>query len=79
VTIVNLAIGPRTFRPSIFGKVATATYIVTAVAAMLFDYLRRRSILVDLCVYASLVLTILSSLHYIWHAARIIDESRAGV
>jgi cardiolipin synthase (CMP-forming) len=78
VTIVNLAIGPRTFRPSIFGKAATATYIVTAVTAMLFNYLRRHSVLVDLCVYASLVLTLLSSLHYIWHAARIIDESRAG-
>ena len=31
VAIVNLAIGPRTFRPSIYGKIATATYIVTAV------------------------------------------------
>ena len=39
VAIVNLAIGPRTFRPSIFGKIATATYIVTAVVAMLFNYL----------------------------------------
>jgi cardiolipin synthase len=78
VTIVNLAIGPRTFRPSIFGKAATATYIVTAVAAMLFNYLRRPSIVVDLCVYASLVLTLVSSLHYIWHAARIIEDSRAG-
>jgi cardiolipin synthase len=77
VTIVNLAIGPRTFRPSTFGKAATATYIVTAVAAMLFNYLRRHSIIVDLFVYASLVLTLLSSLHYIWHAARIIEESRA--
>src|SRR5215467_8081990 len=35
VAIVNLAIGPRTFRPSIFGKVATGTYIMTAVIAML--------------------------------------------
>src|SRR6187200_3412893 len=31
VAIVNLALGPRTFRPSPLGKVATATYIVTAV------------------------------------------------
>ena len=37
VAIVNLAIGRRTFRPSIFGKIATATYIVTAVAAMFFN------------------------------------------
>ena len=40
VAIVNLAIGPRTFRPSIFGKIATATYIVTAVVAMFFNYPR---------------------------------------
>src|SRR5438067_4251961 len=35
VAIVNLAIGPRTFQPSVFGKVATATHILTAASAML--------------------------------------------
>ena len=73
VAIVNLAIGPRTFRPSMFGKVATATYIVTAVVAMLFNYLRYHSVLVDAFIYASLAITVISSLHYIWHAARIIE------
>ena len=77
VTIVNLAIGPRTFQPSIFGKTATAIYIVTAVAAMLFNYLQHHSVVVDVCVYASLAITLVSSLHYIWHAARIIDAPRA--
>ena len=78
VTIVNFAIGPRTFRPSIFGKIATATYIVTAVVAMLFNYLRTHSVLFDVMVYASLAITLVSGFHYIWHAARIIDESRAS-
>src|SRR5260221_10360322 len=32
VAVVNLAIGRRMFRPSIFGQVATASYIVTYVA-----------------------------------------------
>jgi len=73
VAIVNLAIGPRTFRPSIFGKIATATYIVTAVVAMFFNYQRYHSVVVDLAVYASLAITLISSLHYIWHAAQIID------
>ena len=50
VTIVNFAIGRRTFQPSIFGKAATAIYIVTAVAAMLFNYLGRHSSLVDVLV-----------------------------
>ena len=48
MAIVNLAIGPRTFRPSIFGKIATATYIVTAVVAMFFNYLGYHSVVVDL-------------------------------
>jgi cardiolipin synthase len=78
VTIVNFAIGPRTFQPSTFGKIATATYIVTAVVAMLFNYLRTHSVLFDVMVYASLAITLVSGFHYIWHAARIIDESRAG-
>ena len=73
VAIVNLAMGPRTFRPSIFGKIATATYIVTAVVALFFNYRGYHSSLVDLFVYASLVITIVSALHYMWHAARIIE------
>jgi cardiolipin synthase len=74
VTIVNLAMGPRTFRPSMFGKAATATYILTAVVAMLFNYIGIRAVMVDAFIYASAVITVVSSLHYIWHAARIIDE-----
>jgi cardiolipin synthase (CMP-forming) len=73
VAIVNLAIGPRTFRPSIYGKIATATYIVTAVAAMLFNYLGYHSAVVDLGVWVSLAITLVSAFHYIWHARRIID------
>ena len=79
VTIVNLAIGRRTFRPSIYGKTATATYIMTAIFAMLFNYLGYHSIVVDVFIYASLAITLVSSLHYIRHAARIIEESRASV
>jgi len=73
VIIVNLAIGRRTFHPSIFGKIATATYVVTAVAAMFFNYRGYHSHWVDALVYASLAITAVSSLHYIWHARRIIE------
>jgi cardiolipin synthase (CMP-forming) len=73
VAIVNLAIGPRTFAPSIFGKIATATYIVTAVVAMVFNYLGYHSVLFDAAVGASLIITVISALHYIWHARQIID------
>jgi len=73
VSIVNLAIGPRTFRPSIYGKIATATYIITAVAAMIFNYLGYHSVIVDLGIYSCLAITLLSGLHYIWHASRILN------
>lgn len=77
VAIVNLAIGRRTFKPSIFGKLATATYVVTVLVVMLFNYLRRHSPLVTVCIYASLAITLISGIHYITHAARIINESHA--
>lgn len=73
VAIVSLAVGPRTFRPSIYGKIATATYIVTAVVAMLFNYLGYHSRLVDAAIYASLAITLVSGIHYIRHAARIVE------
>src|SRR4051812_14017225 len=74
VAIVNLAVGRRTFKPTVFGKVATATYIVTVSTAMLFNYRGYHSPVVDLCVYASLAITLLSGFHYIWHASRIMGQ-----
>ena len=41
VAIVNLAMGPRTFRPSIWGKMTTAAFILTSVVVMYFNYRRR--------------------------------------
>jgi cardiolipin synthase len=73
VAIVNLAMGPKTFRPSMFGKIATATYMLTAVVAMFFNYRGYQSAWVDACVYASLATTLLSGFHYAWHASRIIN------
>jgi cardiolipin synthase len=64
VAVVNLAVGPRTFRPSIYGKVATATFVLTGVVALYFNYLEQTSGLVTLFVYASLAITVVSALHY---------------
>ena len=75
VAVVNLAIGPRTFRPSIYGKIATATYMMTAVVTMFFNYLGFTSLWVNAFVYASLAATLVSSLHYIRHAARIVESA----
>ena len=74
VFIVNLAVGRRTFRPSIFGKIATAVYIITISFAMLYNYLGYHSLIVDVGIYASLAITLVSGFHYIWHAAQILGE-----
>ena len=65
VAVVNLAIGPRTFRPSIFGKIATATYIMTGVVTLYFNYLDVRSTVTTAFVYASLIITFVSAFHYL--------------
>lgn len=75
VAIINMAIGPRTFRPSALGKLATAIYIVTCTATLLFNYLDVRSAVVDVFVWASLVITLVSAAHYIVLTTRIVSES----
>jgi cardiolipin synthase len=71
VAVVNLAIGRRTFRPSIFGKIATATYIMTGVVTLYFNYLGRKTPIVEAFVYASLAITIVSAFHYLLQVLRI--------
>ena len=75
VAVVNLAVGPRTFEPSVWGRAATGIYIATGVVTMYFNYLERPSRLVSVCVYASLAIAIVSGLHYIVHAARAVEQS----
>jgi cardiolipin synthase len=71
VAVINLAVGPRTFRPSIFGKIATATYILTGVVTLYFNYLERSSQAVTTFVYASLVITLVSAAHYLVQVVRL--------
>ena len=74
VAIVTLAVGPRTFRPSILGKLATATFILTSVVVMYFNYREERSMLVDVMVWLSLTLTVLSAADYFVKLRRLVNE-----
>ena len=71
VAVFNLAVGPRTFRPSIFGKIATGTYILTGVVTLYFNYLDRTSAVVTTMIYASLAITVISAGHYGWQVVRL--------
>jgi cardiolipin synthase len=73
VAIVNLAHGPRTFKPSLLGKGATALFILTCVVVMYFNYLGRESLVVDAFIWASLAITLLSGIDYVFRVAKIIQ------
>ena len=75
VAVVNLAVERFTFYPSVFGKVATFVYILTGSATLFFNYLEQRSAIIDVLVYASLIVTVGSGFHYIVHAARAVNPS----
>jgi cardiolipin synthase (CMP-forming) len=75
VAVINLAIGRREFRPSIYGKIATATYIITCVIIMYFNYLQRPSAWVQAGIYASLAITLISGFHYGIYATKIINQN----
>jgi cardiolipin synthase len=70
VAVVNLAAGPRTFRPSQLGKAATAWFIVTCVVVMFYNWLGVQSRVVDVFVWSSLAITIASGVDYVWRIGR---------
>lgn len=75
VAIVNVSIGRRTFTPTLLGKLATLVCILTAAVTLYFNWLGRTSVLVDLAVYATLAVTLLSGLHYITHVTRVLSDA----
>ena len=75
VAIINLAVGPRTFRPSFLGKATTAAFIITSVIVMFFNYRHETSLVVDLAIWVSLALTLISSGDYFIKLRRLITEA----
>lgn len=65
VTVVNLAVSRRTFKPSLLGKLATMIYVLTGLAALYANYTGMRLAVVEWCVYASLFITLASGMHYV--------------
>ena len=78
VAVVNLAVGRRTFAPSIFGKIATATYIMTGVVTLYYNYLGQQTFVVSVFVYASLAITLVSAAHYLVQVVGMGQRADAG-
>ena len=78
VAIISLAMGPRSFTPSMWGKVATATYILTSVVVMYFNYRAERAAIVDFCIWVALAVTLISGIDYFLKLRRLINEPELG-
>ena len=78
VAIISLAVGLRTFTPSMWGKLATATYIVTSVVVMYYNYLREQSLVVDVFVWASLGVTLVSGVDYFFRLRKLVNQAVQG-
>ena len=72
VAIVNLASGPRTFRPSQLGKAATAWFILTCVVVMFYNWRGTTSPVVDVFIWTSLAITLASGIDYVWRIGRLL-------
>jgi cardiolipin synthase len=78
VAIFNLAVARRTFRPSLLGKVATATFMVTGVVTLYANYDTRALPLVDISVYLTLAITLLSGGEYLYRMTRRMHDAGLG-
>lgn len=74
VAIISLVMGPRTFTPSIWGKGATATYILTSIIVMYYNVRGEHALVIDLFVWISLTLTLVSGVDYFFRLRRLINE-----
>lgn len=70
VAAFNLAVGRRTFKPSFLGKVATVVFVMTGVVTLYANYLGRTWWLIDVGIYTSLAITVLSGVQYVWRELR---------
>ena len=77
VAIFNLAVARRTFKPSLLGKIATATYVITGVVTLYANYDTSAAPLVPLSVYASAAITLLSGFEYLFRMRRPAGDSQA--
>lgn len=76
VAIFNLAVARRTFRPSLLGKVATATYLITGVVTLYANYDAQALPLVPIAVYLSAAITVLSGFEYLLRMRRPSSDSQ---
>jgi cardiolipin synthase len=75
VAIFNMAVAKRTFTPSLLGKAATIVYVATGVVTLYANYRGEPSVVVEVLVYLSLAVTLLSGFDYVRRMTRPLTSS----
>jgi hypothetical protein len=57
------------------GKLTTATFILTSIAVMFYNYREEKSAVVTLGIWLSLALTLVSSADYVFRMRRLIGDT----
>src|SRR5213594_3575106 len=77
--VIHLATGLTRFPATVYGKITTATQVVTVGTMLLYNTLGIRStVVVPSLVYLTLAATVFSGFHYIRHAARLAASAPDG-
>jgi cardiolipin synthase len=69
VAIINLTLGRRIFYPSLLGKLATATQVISVGVVLLLNALGTQFPPVRYLFWLTLVLTVSSAVHYVYFAS----------
>lgn len=79
--ILYAAMGMRDFRPSIFGKANTLAQIIALITVLMSQFYAPATVITirNAALFATVVLTVFSGLHYTWRVARRIGASAALV
>ncbi len=74
--VINLAVAPRTFKPSLLGKAATGIYILTGVVTLWGNYRGLPGGVLSVFVYLSLAITLLSAADYLRRVTRVPGDTK---
>ncbi len=72
--VMYMTLGQTRFPPSFLGKLTTTTQVLTVALVLLLNLLERTSLLVDVMVWMSLAMTLVSGFHYIYLATWLANQ-----
>ncbi|MEE8350355.1 MAG: CDP-alcohol phosphatidyltransferase family protein [Acidobacteriota bacterium] len=79
IVIINLAMGPHLFPPSVYGKATTAIQLLTVLVVLVLNYLEISLPWLLYGFYLAFALTIISGTHYLARGMRLVSYSQEKV